>query len=558
MLRRAVAVELEVTKELSKLLYSVETAYLGIVREVVAYAVANNVLSATQLHRLFYSRYRSEYQDLHSHLVIQAIKQASEIAKSFITRKRKGLVHKPYPEVRNVSIRFTEQAWGYEQFIRSTAPVRLELSLPGGRREVWLRPHKRFWQYWWRVLTGEARLASTLLIKRRLNRWYAVFVFEIKPREERPQSIVAFDINENTVAVSRVDLPSTVGKVVGWNRQYMIPELYTIRTDFGRLARRYERVRNAIIERLKPHFALPNGKYINITNTREFRKRVKRLSEGDRKVGRVRQVASELTRTPAIIVTEDLGERPQESMIEDIMKDELRHRIKQTPFKKLEEAVEDKALERGSKLFHVSSYRNSRVCPIHFTRLGETNDWHTLQCPKGHYVDRDFASVMNMAWKLTQEAWVKGVWWNTKKNMNWRKHEGKSNPIVPWNITHLLLLLMRNAKASLEQSPAMLARGSPMNPAGGANEGWARKPPTLFQGREEASKLTGTRITNSTAELLQYLAKTLNVQPPNDVVRCAEALEMHYIQARYPDARINDYRRWEAEEAIRCMEVVWS
>ncbi|MFP3174115.1 MAG: HEPN domain-containing protein [Vulcanisaeta sp.] len=72
-------------------------------------------------------------------------------------------------------------------------------------------------------------------------------------------------------------------------------------------------------------------------------------------------------------------------------------------------------------------------------------------------------------------------------------------------------------------------------------------------------KLTGTRpIIHSTAELLQYLAKTLNVQPLNDVMRCAEALEMHYIQARYPDARINDYRRWEAEEAIRCMEVVWS
>jgi len=24
------------------------------------------------------------------------------------------------------------------------------------------------------------------------------------------------------------------------------------------------------------------------------------------------------------------------------------------------------------------------------------------------------------------------------------------------------------------------------------------------------------------------------------------------------DARINDYRRWETEEAIRCMEVVWN
>jgi len=42
MLCRAVAVELEVTKGLSKLLYSVESVYLGIVREVAAYAVEHN------------------------------------------------------------------------------------------------------------------------------------------------------------------------------------------------------------------------------------------------------------------------------------------------------------------------------------------------------------------------------------------------------------------------------------------------------------------------------------------------------------------------------------
>jgi hypothetical protein len=143
-------------------------------------------------------------------------------------------VDKPYPEVRSVSIRFTEKAWNYEQFIRSTAPVKLELSLPGGRTEVWLRLHKRFWLFWWRVLRGEAELASTLIIKRKANKWYAIFVFELKPRVMKPQSIIAFDINENTVAVSRIDLPSTVGKVADWNRQYLTPQLYMIRTDFGR------------------------------------------------------------------------------------------------------------------------------------------------------------------------------------------------------------------------------------------------------------------------------------------------------------------------------------
>jgi len=404
MLRRAVAVELEVAKGLNRLLYSVESVYLGIVREVVMYAVEHNVTSATQLHRLFYSKYRSEYQGLHSHLIIQAIRQAVQIAKSFIERRRNGLMDKSYPEVRSVSIRFTEKAWSYGQFVKSIAPVRLSLSLLGERREVWLRPHKRFWLYWWRVLTGEAELASTLMIKRKLNRWYAIFTFKIETEERTPQAIVSFDINENTVAVSKIDLTSTVSMVTNWNRQYLTPQLYTIKTDFGKLARRYERIRNAIIEKLKPEFALPSGNYVNITNTREFRKQVRKLRERGRKVGRVRQIVNELTKTPAIIITEELGEKPQESMIEDIGRGELRHRIKQTPFKGIERTVEDKALERGSKLFHVSSYRNSKVCPIHFVRLERTDDWHTLQCPLGHYVDRDYASVTNMAWKTTPEA----------------------------------------------------------------------------------------------------------------------------------------------------------
>jgi IS605 OrfB family transposase len=309
------------------------------------------------------------------------------------------------------------------------------------------------------------------MIKRRTNKWYAIFIFEIKPRVEKPRSVISFDINENTVAVSRIDLPSTVDKVASWNRQHVTPELYTIRTDFGRLARRYEKVRNTIIERLKPHFALPNGKFSNVTDTREFRKHMKRLREGDRKVGRVRHVANELTKTPAIIVTEELGNNPQEEMISDVGRSELRHRIKQTPFKALEKAVEEKALERGSKIFRVSSYRNSRVCPIHFVRLVETNDWHTLYCPLGHLVDRDYASVMNMMWKTTPESWTKGVWWDLRKKMGWRKHKGKSNPIIPYFMAKILHTTLKEFKASLKQSPAMLARGKPMNPTGEANEG---------------------------------------------------------------------------------------
>jgi len=478
MLRRAVAVELEVPREVSKLLYDVESVYLGIVREVAVYAVVNNVTSTTQLQGLFYRKYRLEYPSLNSQLIIQAIRQAAQIAKSFMERRRESLADKPYPEVRSVSIRFTEIAWSYNQFVGSIAPVRLAVSPistgrrgRGGRRfEVWLRPHKRFWLYWWRVLTGEAELASTLIVKRRANKWYAIFIFEIKPREEEPESIVAFDINENTVAVGRIDIETTVDKVAKWNKQYLTPQLYLIRTDFGKLARRYERVRNAIIEKLKPGFALPNGKYMNITNTREYRKRVRKLRERVRKVGRVRQIANELTRTPAIIITEELGDNPQESMIDGIEKNELRHRIKQTPFKAVEKAIEDKALERGSKLFHVSSYRNSRVCPIHFVRLERTDDWHTLKCPLGHLVNRDYASILNMAWKTTPEAWTKASWWNLRREINWGEYEGKSNPSIPYETVSHLWAHLKTFTAS-EESPAVLARGNPMNPTGEADEG---------------------------------------------------------------------------------------
>ena len=505
MLRRAVAVELEVAKELNRLLCSVEVVYKRIVREVAEYAVVNNVTSATQLQGLFYSKYRSEYQDLHAHLIIQAIRQAVQIAKSFMERRRKGLANKPYPEVRSVSIRFTEKAWSYEQFVGSIAPVRIAVSpISTGKRgrgsrrfEVWLRPHKRFWRYWWRVLSGEAELASTLIVKRRLNKWYAIFIFKLKPREEEPKSIVAFDINENTVAVGRIDIVATIDKIASWNRQYVTPELYMIRTDFGRLARRYERVRNAIIERLKPGFALPSGNYVNVTNTREFRKRVKRLRERGRKVGRVRYVASELTKNPSIIITEELGENPQESMIEDVMKDELRHRIKQTPFKAVEKAVEDKALEHGSKLFRVSSYRNSRVCPIHFMRLERTDDWHTLQCPLGHLVDRDYASVTNMLWKITPKAWTKGVWWSLKglsRNMNWRKYEGKSNPIIPKYIIQHLYAILKTLTAS-EEWPAMLARAKPMNHHQIQNEGGGEE--TSQKGRRPAYPRVRRRFTEN-------------------------------------------------------------
>ncbi len=160
-----------------------------------------------------------------------------------------------------------------------------------------------------------------------------------------------------------MSLLSTVDAVAQWNRRYIDPTVYSIRTDFGRLVKRYEAVRNAKLEELKQKYPYAgrdeDERRQNVADTREFRKFARRLRERRRKEARVRQVACEMTKSPAVIITEELGKNPQEEMIgvekKKIKKRELRHRVKQTPFKKLVRAVEDKAAEGGSAVFYVSS-----------------------------------------------------------------------------------------------------------------------------------------------------------------------------------------------------------
>ncbi|WP_162008427.1 zinc ribbon domain-containing protein [Thermoproteus sp. CP80] len=411
--RRAVAVEVESPPPG---LYAVEEAYRRIVEEVAVYVAERGTLEREKYNEL-YRRFRELYPWLYSQLIQQAMNQGVEAGRSFLEARRDGRVRKPRPEVRWVSMRFAKDSWSYRKTAASAAPVRLALSLPGGRREVWIKPHRRLWLYWWKALRGEAELASTLMVKRRRGRWYAIFVFDVQPRGEPPAEAVAFDVNENSVAVARVSLLATVDAVARWNRQYINPAVYSIRTDFGRLAKRYEAVRGRKLEELKRRYPYArrdgDGRRQNATDTREFRRFAGRLRERRRKDARAKQVAREVARSPAVIVTEELGKNPQEGMIgleeKKVERRELRHRIKQIPFKKLVGAVEGKAAERGSVVVYVSPYRNSKVCPIHFAKLEDGGDWHTLRCPHGHDVDRDHAAVLNMLWKTAPAGWMKAV-----------------------------------------------------------------------------------------------------------------------------------------------------
>ncbi len=68
-------------------------------------------------------------------------------------------------------------------------------------------------------------------------------------------------------------------------------------------------------------------------------------------------------------------------------------------------------------------------------------------------------------------------------------------------------------------------------------------------------ELVGVRpYTHSLPELLAALNEA-GIESPPDVKDCVKSLAEHYIQARYPDARVTEYDHEEAIEAIKCMEV---
>jgi len=152
--RRAVAVEVE---NPPPELHAVEEPYRKIVEEVAVYVAERGRLEKEKYKEL-YRRFRKQYP-LPAQLTQQAINQGVEIGKSFLELKRDGRVHKPRPEVRQVSIRFAKNSWSYRKTAASAAPVKIAVSLPGGRREVWIKPHRRFWLYWWKVFAKRPSLS---------------------------------------------------------------------------------------------------------------------------------------------------------------------------------------------------------------------------------------------------------------------------------------------------------------------------------------------------------------------------------------------------------------
>jgi hypothetical protein len=80
--------------------------------------------------------------------------------------------------------------------------------------------------------------------------------------------------------VAKIGLSKTAEKATKWNRSLV--RIDVIRTDFGRIARRYGAIRAKLAEECSYGV---NGRRVNGTRTREFVKHVGRLREKGRKGG---------------------------------------------------------------------------------------------------------------------------------------------------------------------------------------------------------------------------------------------------------------------------------
>ncbi|MGC9051959.1 zinc ribbon domain-containing protein [Pyrobaculum sp.] len=355
------------------------------------------------------------------------------------------------PAVRRVAPYVVEISWRFNSL------TSLSLRLMSGRHTAELWPHKRFWLFEWLVRIGKAKRASTIRLRRVKDRVYAVFTYEVEPEPPKePTAVAAFDVNENTVVAARVDLKATVDRVAQWNRQWVQPSISikVFKTDFGRLAKRYAVIRRKWAEELTVEV---NGKRLSGVHMREYRKRMKRLREGKRKRDRVNKIAHELTKEPAVLVTEGVGKKPQEEMVVDKRSPQLRHRIKQIPIKTVVEKVRDKAAERGLRLLFVSSRRNSKTCPIHGEEMSFPLGPKVGLCPRGHWVHRDVAAVLNMLRKAVEELdeeYAEAV----KRALS----AVDERQLERWTAE-----VLETERAVRAQWPAVPARASPMTPTRG-------------------------------------------------------------------------------------------
>jgi len=318
---RTVVLECYANRYARRALREIESAYREMLVEMVEYAVEHKASQST-LHKVFYKRFRERYPWLPTRVIKGAYRDAARRAKSFRERMKRGKVYKDKPEVRRVTIIYSDsQDWRLGDGV-------IKIRTHRGWVELHYRNHKQLHRY----LYGGWRLASELRF-RILGKKVVVYLSFTREFEVcySPRNVVAVDVNENNVTVALF-------------KDGALADVYRGETSLGRIVIAYSERRKRITQ----------GKS---TKTREVRKRLKNLCEKERKLDVLRKAARFIealaVENRAVVAAGNINESAKKRM-EENAGNRLRHRIHQWSVKKLVELLDEKPIhvvkvsERGT------------------------------------------------------------------------------------------------------------------------------------------------------------------------------------------------------------------
>ncbi len=308
---RTVVLECYANRYARRALREIESAYREMLVEMVEYAVEHKASQST-LHKVFYKRFRERYPWLPTRVIKGAYRDAARRAKSFRERMKRGKVYKDKPEVRRVTIIYSDsQDWRLGDGV-------IKIRTHRGWVELHYRNHKQLHRY----LYGGWRLASELRF-RILGKKVVVYLSFTREFEVcySPRNVVAVDVNENNVTVALF-------------KDGALADVYRGETSLGRIVIAYSERRKRITQ----------GKS---TKTREVRKRLKNLCEKERKLDVLRKAARFIealaVENRVVVAAGNINESAKKRM-EENAGNRLRYRIHQWSVKKLVELLDEKPI----------------------------------------------------------------------------------------------------------------------------------------------------------------------------------------------------------------------
>jgi putative transposase len=321
-LRRTVVLECYANRIAREALRDIVEPLRNMIGEMVEYALKHNASQKT-LHRVFYERYRREYPWIPTRVIKGAYRDAVRRAKSFRERLKKGRARTSKPEVRRVTIVYSDnQDWKLENGC-------LKIRTHRGWVELKYRNNRQLLRY----LYGGWIPSSELKLKTNGGRRVLAYITFVKvyPVFYDKTNVIAVDVNENNITIAVF-------------RDGVLVEVIRVETGLGRIVIAYA-VRRKRISRGKS------------TKTREVKRKLRRLREGDRKKDILYKVArfiEELAReNNAVVVVGDISGDDKERMEKNKGR-KLRHRIHQWSVATLIKLLEDRPVhvvrvsERGS------------------------------------------------------------------------------------------------------------------------------------------------------------------------------------------------------------------